>query len=49
MTKLEKVKCEKLMEEAIQKAKAANEDFSNYNVKKMKQIKEFFLSEDRTG
>lgn len=34
MTKVEKVKCEKLMEEAIRNAEAANEDFSNYSVEK---------------
>ena len=34
MTKAEKVKCEKLMEEAINHAEAANEDFSNYSVEK---------------
>lgn len=34
MTKLEYARCEKLMEEAIKKAKTANEDFSNYNTEK---------------
>lgn len=34
MTKAEKVKCEKLMEEAIRNAEAASEDFSNYSVEK---------------
>lgn len=34
MTKVEYARCEKLMEEAIKKAKAANEDFSNYNTEK---------------
>lgn len=34
MTKVEYTRCEILMEEAIKKAKAANEDFSNYNTEK---------------
>lgn len=43
MTKLEYVKCEKLMEEAIKKAKAANEDFSNYNAEKDETNKRILL------
>lgn len=34
MTKAEKAKCEKLMKEAIKKAKVANEDFSNCSIEK---------------
>lgn len=43
MTKLEKAKCEILMEEAIKKAKAANEDFSNYNAEKDETNKRILL------
>lgn len=43
MTKVEYTKCEKLMEEAIKKAKAANEDFSNYNVEKDETNKRILL------
>ena len=43
MTKVEYTKCEKLMEEAIQKAKAANEDFSNCNIEKDETNKRILL------